>query len=73
MLIVVAGLLAGGCYEEIEPEPAADSAPAPAPGDDLANQGAGSALGKAKESAENTVSEVERRNQELMKQMEDPE
>ena len=70
VLALALGMLLTGCYEEIEPEPAA-KAPAPAGGSDLGDQGAGSSLGKAKEAAEDTATKVQEHNEELMKQIED--
>lgn len=62
-----------GCYEEIEPD-SSSNAPAPqsTPGEDVANQGGGSSLGKAKNTAENTATAAEQHNQDILKQIENP-
>ncbi len=66
-------LLVGGCYTEIDPaEPQASQEPRPQPQEPVDRQvsaGGGSALGGAKRSAQNVVSQVEQRSKELEDQI----
>ncbi len=66
-------LVTGGCYTEIDPaEPQASQEPRPQPQDPVDRQvsaGGGSALGGAKRSAQNVVSQVEQRSKELEDQI----
>ena len=63
----------GGCYTEIDPaKPQASQEPRPQPQDPVDRQvsaGGGSALGGAKRSAQNVVSQVEQRSKELEDQI----
>jgi hypothetical protein len=73
IVLIALTLPLAGCYEEIEPE-TTSNAPASGPANnDLGSQGGGSALGKAKNTAENTATAAEQHNQNILKQIEDPE
>lgn len=83
VFVACAALLGGGllialagCYAETDSSPAPRQAEAPAETDatgteTLSDQGGGSALGSAKQSAKNTVSDLERRSADIEKQIED--
>ncbi len=62
------GLAAGGCYNEVETQPAGDvrpDQPAGTVGGSASGGGASSSLGKARQSAEGTASDLQQRSQEI--------
>lgn len=77
-LLLFGLLLIPGCTEEINPEPQAGSAtaqeePQSDPVGGYGRQGGGSALGKAKQSAQGTVDAVQQRSAEVAEEIEEPE